>query len=57
MKMSFDDNVLLTGGADGAVVLWKVVDRDSRGRKMSVSQVTFSEEILIPRVELAEKVD
>jgi len=55
MKMTHDDRYLVTVSEDYCVILWKVIDRDGRGRKVD-RQLPYSQEILIPKSDLQEKV-
>ena len=55
MKMTYDDRYLMTVSDDYCVILWKVIDRDGRGKKVD-RELAYSQEILIPKFDLQEKV-
>ena len=46
---------MVTVSDDFCVVLWKVIDRDGRGKKMD-REIAYTHEILIPKPDLKEKV-
>jgi len=55
MKMTHDDRCMVTVSDDNCVILWKVIDRDGRGKKVD-RELAYSQEILIPKLDLQEKV-
>jgi len=55
MKMTHDDRYMVTISDDFCVVLWKVIDRDGRGKKLD-REIAYTHEILIPKPDLKEKV-
>ena len=55
MKMTHDDRYMMTVSDDYCVILWKVIDRDGRGKKVD-RELAYSQEILIPKSDLQEKV-
>ena len=55
MKMTHDDRYMVTASDDYCAVLWKVIDRDGRGKKVD-REIAYSQEILIPKSDLQEKV-
>ena len=52
--MTHDDRYMLTVSDDFCVILWKVIDRDGRGKKID-RELPYSQEILIPTADLHEK--
>jgi len=55
MKMTHDDRYMVTVSDDYCVILWKVIDRDGRGKKVD-REIAYTQEILIPKPDLKEKV-
>jgi len=55
MRMTHDDRYMVTVSDDYCVILWKVIDRDGRGKKID-RELEYSQEILIPKTDLQEKV-
>ena len=55
MKMTFDDQFLVTVAEDASVLIWKVQDKEGRGLKRD-KEVGYAEEILITKSDLEEKV-
>ena len=55
MKMTHDDRYMVTVSDDYCVILWKVIDRDGRGKKVD-RDLAYLPEILIPKPDLKEKV-
>jgi len=55
MKMTHDDRYMMTVSDDFCVILWRVIDRDGRGKKVD-RDLPYSQEILIPKFDLQEKV-
>lgn len=53
MKLTYDDQYLVTVAEDGLVAVWKVVDKEGRKRDKDIS---FAEEILITKSDLEDKV-
>lgn len=54
MKMTFDDQYLVTVAEDASVLIWKVQDKEGRGLKRD-KEVGYAEEILITKSDLEEK--
>ena len=54
MKLSYDNNYLFSVGADGALIIHDVKDRDPRGaqRDREGLALPFSDEILTERTEI-----
>ena len=55
MKMTYDDQYLITISEDSCVMIWKVQDREGRNLKRD-KEISHSEEILITKSDLEEKV-
>ena len=55
MKMTFDDQYLVTVAEDASVLVWKVQDKEGRGLKRD-KEVGYAVEILITKSDLEEKV-
>ena len=55
MKMTYDDQYLITVSEDASVMLWRVQDKEGRGLKRD-KEIGWAEEILITKCELEEKV-
>ena len=55
MCISYDDQYLFSVGMDGSVFTFKVTDKEGRGLKRE-KDITFSEEVLVTKSELDEKV-
>ena len=54
MKITFDDQYLITVSDDACVVIWKIQDKEGRGIKRD-KEVGYAEEILITKSDLEEK--
>ena len=55
MRISYDDQFLFSVGMDGSLFAFKVTDKEGRGLKRE-KDITFSEEVLVSRSDLEEKV-
>ena len=55
IKMTHDDKYMVTVSDDYCIILWRVIDRDGRGKKVD-REHAYSQEILIPKFDLQEKV-
>ena len=55
MSMSYDDQFLFSVGMDGSLFAFRVVDKEGRGLKRE-KDITFSEEVLVTKSDLEEKV-
>lgn len=55
MTVTFDEQFLLTVSEDGCLLMWKLVDKDGRGLKMT-RQLVHAEEILVTKADLEETV-
>ena len=55
MKMTYDDQFLITISEDSCVMIWKVQDREGRNLKRD-KEMLHAEEILITKSDLEEKV-
>ncbi len=53
--MSYDDQFLFSVGLDGTLFAFRVVDKEGRGLKRE-KDITFSEEVLVTKSDLEEKV-
>lgn len=53
--VTFDDLFLLTSSEDGCLLMWKIIDKDGQ-RLMSNTQVVHTEEVLVTKADLEEKV-
>lgn len=54
MKITFDDQYLVTVSEDSSVMIWKISDTEGRGAKRD-KDATYAEEILITKSDLEEK--
>ncbi|XP_071118876.1 cilia- and flagella-associated protein 57-like [Haliotis cracherodii] len=54
MKITFDDQFLITVSEDATIILWKIQDKEGRGLKRD-KEVGWAEEILITKSDLEEK--
>ena len=54
MKITYDDQYLVTVAEDASIMLWKVQDKEGRGVKRE-KDVGYAEEILITKSDLEEK--
>jgi len=55
MKMTYDDQYLITISEDSCIMIWKVQDREGRNLKRD-KEVSHAEEILITKSDLEDKV-
>ena len=55
MKITFDDQFLVSIAEDASIILWKIQDKEGRGLKRD-KEVGWAEEILITKSDLEEKV-
>ena len=55
MKVTHDDQYLITVSNDACVMIWKIQDKEGRGIKRD-KEVAYAEEILITKSDLEEKV-
>jgi hypothetical protein len=55
MKITYDDQYLITISEDSSILLWKVQDKEGRGLKRD--KEAWAEEILITKSDLEEKVN
>jgi len=55
MKMTYDDQYLITISEDSCVMIWKVQDREGRNLKRE-KEILYAEEILITKTDLEDKV-
>lgn len=55
MRITYDDQFLITVAEDSSIVLWKIQDKEGRGLKRD-KEVGWAEEILITKSDLEEKV-
>lgn len=56
MKMSFDNQQLITIGEDSSVLVWKIQDKEGRAGIRKEAEVSYAEEILITKSDLEDKV-
>lgn len=54
MKITYDDQFLVTVAEDATIMLWKIQDKEGRGLKRD-KEVGWAEEILITKSDLEEK--
>lgn len=54
MKITYDDQFLITVSEDSSIILWKIQDKEGRGIKRE-KEVGYAEEILITKSDLEEK--
>ena len=55
MRITYDDQCLITVSEDGVLMIWKISDKEGRGLKRD-KEVGYAEEILITKSDLEEKV-
>jgi len=55
MKMTYDDQYLITISEDSCIIIWKVQDREGRNMKRD-KEMSYAEEILITKSDLEDKV-
>ena len=55
MKITFDDQFLITVSEDACIIIWKICDKEGRGLKYD-RDVPYAEEVLITKSDLEEKV-
>jgi len=55
MKMTYDDQYLITISEDSCIMIWKVQDREGRNLKRD-KELSYAEEILITKSDLEDKV-
>ncbi|KAJ8306471.1 hypothetical protein KUTeg_017016 [Tegillarca granosa] len=54
MRITYDDQFLITVAEDASIILWKIQDKEGRGLKRD-KEVGWAEEILITKSDLEEK--
>lgn len=55
MKVTHDDQSLITISDDACVMIWKIQDREGRAQKRADKDIGYAEEILITKSDLEEK--
>ena len=55
MKITFDDQFLITASEDACIIIWKISDKEGRTLKYD-QEVPYAEEVLITKTDLEEKV-
>ena len=55
MKVTHDDQSLVTVSEDGCIIIWKVIDKEGRSVKRE-KETAYAEEILITKSDLEDKV-
>ena len=55
MKITYDDQYLITVSDDASLFIHKIADKEGRGKREK--DVTYAEEILITKSDLEEKVN
>ena len=55
MKITYNDELLVSVSEDATIMVWKVSDKEGRGLKRD-HEVAWAEEILITKSDLEEKV-
>lgn len=55
MRISYDDQLLFSVGADGSLFAFKVTDKEGRGFKRE-KDITYAEEVLVTKSDLDDKV-
>ena len=56
MKITYDDQFLVTVSDDACLMIWRISDKEGRGVKHD-REVPYAEEILITKSDLEEKVN
>jgi len=54
LRVTHDDNYLISSGADGVVCLFEIKDKETKGAKLSEGYSRPSNEILITKVEIED---
>ncbi|XP_071953862.1 cilia- and flagella-associated protein 57-like isoform X1 [Antedon mediterranea] len=54
MRISYDDQYLITVSEDSVLMIWKITDKEGRGLKRD-KEIGYAEEILITKSDLEEK--
>ncbi|BFZ16806.1 hypothetical protein BsWGS_19845 [Bradybaena similaris] len=54
MKITYDDQYLVSIGEDASIILWKITDKEGRGLKRD-KEIGWAEEILVTKSDLEEK--
>jgi hypothetical protein len=52
LRVTYDDNYLISCGGDGVVCLFEIKDKETKGAKLSEGYSRYSNEILITKVEI-----
>lgn len=55
MKITFDDQYLITVSEDAVLMIWKITDKEGRALAKRDKEVGYAEEILITKSDLEEK--
>ncbi len=56
MKVTYNDDYMITVSEDATVMVWRVSDKEGRGLKRGDKELGWAEEILITKTDLEEKV-
>ena len=54
LRVTHDDNYLISAGMDGTVCLFEIKDKETKGAKLSEGYSRYSNEILITKVEIED---
>ena len=57
MRITYDDQYLITISEDAVLMIWKIADKEGRGLKRTDKEVGYAEEILITKTDLEDKVN
>ncbi|XP_071508423.1 cilia- and flagella-associated protein 57-like [Diadema antillarum] len=55
MRITYDDQYLITISDDAVLMIWKISDKEGRGLKRTDKEVGYAEEILITKSDLEDK--
>ena len=55
MKITFDNQYLITASEDACLMIWRIYDKDGKGFKQE-HDICYAEEILVTKSDLEEKV-
>lgn len=55
MRITYDDQYLITISEDAVLMIWKINDKEGRGLKRTDKEVGYAEEILITKTDLEDK--
>lgn len=54
MRITSDDQFLITAGRDGVIIVYEIKDKDARGMKLKDGYSKAAEEIIVTRSDLED---